>query len=154
MTGKDITTGEVSQMEEGELKISLKVIQANDGRIGIECNYNNASTQTLLEVIPYMIDVAFDGNEEHIKEVGKILPDVIDKYLELKNIDTNIAKANDEMDKIIKKLDKDKIQELIALEASKENANIEYIMKLTNELKNRRENERGRAEEKTTDSIK
>jgi hypothetical protein len=153
MTGKDINTKKELQTEETILRIFLQVRETADGRIGIECNFNDASTTTLLEVIPYMLDVAYKGDEKAIRQVGDILPDIVDKYLAIKQTQMDIDIANKEIDKVIGTLSIQKIKELIALEVTKDTSDFVFIEKLTNEIKNRGSNEREGTKEETTNSI-
>jgi hypothetical protein len=81
------------------------------------------------------------------------LPDIVDKYLAIKQTQMDIDTASKEIDKVIATLSIQKIKELIALEVTKDTSDFVFIEKLTNEIKNRWNNEREGTEEEATNSI-
>ncbi len=74
---------EVSQTEDGTLKLSLEVIELDD-KLGFKTQFNQVSSSELVQAIMYLLDSAFKGNRKHIEMFMEVLPDAIKSYFDMK----------------------------------------------------------------------
>jgi len=82
---KDTNTEKQLPQEEVISKITLTVNErVADGAISITTQFDKTDTTLLVQSIAYMLDSAFNGNEEIAREVAGMLPGVVQKYFELK----------------------------------------------------------------------
>ena len=135
---KDTNTEAQLPQDEVISKITLVVSErVSDQAISISTQFNKASTTLLVQSIAYMLDSAFNGNEEAAGEVAGMLPDVVQKYFELKNQSEEQIEPPVVVD--VKEMSDDDIadelRDLIDTEMNKEG--VDYFMKLSSEVARR-----------------
>ena len=136
---KDTNTEAQLPQDEVISKITLVVSErVSDQAISISTQFNKASTTLLVQSIAYMLDSAFNGNEEAAGEVAGMLPGVVKKYFELKNADEVQTEPEapsldlkDWSDDDIA----DKLRELIDTEMNEHGVN--FFMRLSSEVARR-----------------
>ena len=152
MTTNDTNTKNRSQETENISAIYLKVDQKDEG-VSIECNYHQASTTLLLQSIAYMLDTAFKGDAEQANKVAEVIPSVVDEYFRLKKAEAGVDKAREDLNEFLKTMDEEAIKNAIKEEMSKEDMDMDYVMKMTSELMRRGvDNDRTRDQKKSADS--
>ncbi len=66
-----------------ELKLLLKAVEI-DGQIGFETQFHKIGTEHVVQAIMYLLDTAFAGNVDNVNTIVNMLPEVSDKYFEIK----------------------------------------------------------------------
>ena len=154
MNGKDMDIEqELPTIEQG-LKISLRVEVNEEGQLGIQCNYNQASTVLLLQTIAYMLDTAYEGKEELMATVAEQIPGIIKEYCRLKEMNTKIENITKDIDELISSSSDEVLKSMTKDELSKDNPDMDMVMKMSSELLKRGlKDDRERNKTKSTDSI-
>jgi predicted RNase H-like nuclease (RuvC/YqgF family) len=70
--------------------ISLKIVEENDSK-KYEASFEGAGAADLLQLFAYSIDVAVQGDKEDAQQLAGMLPDVMHKYIELKESQSEIS---------------------------------------------------------------
>ncbi len=135
------------------MRILVKVDEV-EGGTSIDCRFHKTPTSLLFQTIAYMIDKAFNSNIEAMQEFSKALPDVVDKYIEIMELQKSVNNITNEINDFVKNADKETIMDLMKKELEKpvEERRTEYFMMLNKALIEKELDEAGRTEEETTDS--
>ncbi len=125
-----------------------------EGQLGIQCDYNQASTVLLLQTIAYMLDTAFEGKEEVMTTVAEQIPDIVKEYCRLKELNTQIEDIEKDMEDIISTYSDEVLKYTIKEELGKDDPDMDMVMRMSSELLKRGiKNDRERNKTKSTDSI-
>jgi hypothetical protein len=101
-----------------------------------------------------MLDSAYKGDKDIMKFVADTIPDVVEEYCRLKDLQDEVEIAEEDLQATIEKLPEDSIKMFIQEELKKESPDTEYIMRLSSELMKRGiANDRSRDKTKSTDSL-
>ena len=71
--------------------VSLKIVDEENGSKHFEVNLNKASATELLQLFAYTIDIATQGDKEDSQTLAGMLPDVMHKYIELKESQSKVS---------------------------------------------------------------
>ena len=152
-TTQDTNIENQLQKTENTLRIWLRVDE-QDGNVGIECNYNKASTNLMLQAIAYMIDTAYKGDKDTSVTVAKMIPDIVEEYFRLKEAQEEVDKAEEDVNQVIQSMTEEAIRITLKEELSKPKLDTDFVMRLSSELMRREvQNDRQGKKEKTDDSV-
>jgi hypothetical protein len=71
--------------------VSLKIVEEENGSKQYGASFEGAGATDLLQLFAYSIDVAVQGNKEDAQQLAGMLPDVMHKYLELKESQSEVS---------------------------------------------------------------
>jgi predicted RNase H-like nuclease (RuvC/YqgF family) len=71
--------------------VSLKIVDEENGNRHFEVSFEKASATELLQLFAYSIDVAVKENKEDAQTLAGMLPDVMHKYIELKESQSEVS---------------------------------------------------------------
>jgi len=121
------------------LKISLEVRITDKDEVSIKCNYNQASSTLLFQSIAYMLDTAYNGDNELITTVAEQIPDIVKEYCRLKDLQDDTNNAEQNLQNVIESFSIEDIENMSKRELEKDpkDRDMDYFMKLLSELMKR-----------------
>jgi septum formation topological specificity factor MinE len=77
------------------------VAKETDGKLTAEATFNNANASMLLRTIAYAFDVSVKGDTDGMRALARLVPEVVDKYIEL----SETEKKADERKKAVERIE-------------------------------------------------
>jgi hypothetical protein len=100
-----------------------------------------------------MLDTAYKGNKDIMKTVAETIPDIVEEYCKLKDLQENVQAAEKDINELIKGMTVEEIKQAIKTETSKDKVDTDYLMRLSSELMRKEVANAKRGKEESADSI-